>query len=260
MQVVNRILDIIDRVAKEREGIRLKEISSDLDLPYSTTHRLVTLLEKREYLEHDPDSRRYFIGFKVLELHGQLVSRLEIVDQATPIMHELREQLGEFVHLARLVGHEVMYLKSIEGTRQAGFYTPPNGHRAPAHCTSLGKAILAYLPKEEIKAILTASALARLTPNTITTEDELLADLEKVEARGYAVDDMEYAEGVRCVGAPVFNHEGKVVAAISLAAPSMRFPEHEIEEKGALVAKAARSISARLGQTNTSGAIRSDVL
>ncbi len=246
VQVINRVLDILETLADKREGFRLTDLANEVKLPFSTTFRLVTLMARRDYVEHDPESRRYFLGLKLLQLRGQVLSRLELVDQATPVMRELMQETGEVVHLAILHEGHAVYVRSLEGPRSP-FMSTPLGYRAPVHCTSLGKALLAHLTEKEVRAIVNERGLQAFTANTIVTVRRLLTELEETRARGYSVDDLEQYEGLRCVGAPVFGHFGKVIAAISIAAPSMRFSREKVEPFGRLLVTAASAISTRMG-------------
>jgi DNA-binding IclR family transcriptional regulator len=158
----------------------------------------------------------------------------------------LNAELDETVHLTVLEGNEVLYVDCLESSKRLRTYSVI-GVRAPLYCTSVGKAILAFLDNEEQNRILDTITFEKFTENTITDKSFLKDELRTIAQRGYAVDNMEHEEGLRCVGAPIRNHAGKVFAAISVSGPSQRITLGNVSEIGKVVIAQAESISKQLG-------------
>jgi DNA-binding IclR family transcriptional regulator len=165
---------------------------------------------------------------------------------ALPFMRKLLETFRETVNLGVLYQGEVVYLQILESTRSMRMSAQP-GQRNPVHCTALGKALIAYLPEADLQAIVALRGLPALTPRTITTLEQLQAELARVRSRGYAIDDIENEKGVRCVAAPIFNHQDEVIAAISLSGPADRMSYTQMEVMGKELLAGTRAISQRLG-------------
>ena len=163
-----------------------------------------------------------------------------------PALQQLVEQTGETAHLCMLEGSEVVYVAKVESKQTLRM--PSNvGRRNPAYCTGVGKAILAHLPENEIEAYFERTPFRTFTKKTIVEPTKLRKELKEVRVRGYSVDDEEISEGLCCVGAPVRDFSGKVIAGISVAGPKMRIPKGKIPELGARVVNAANSISLQFG-------------
>lgn len=226
-------------------GLTLTELAHRLGMHRTTLFRFLVTLRVRGYIERDPDTDRYRLGIGVLTLAASLLNNLDIRRIARPVLLELRNSTQELVHLAVLSEDGVVTVDRFEGQRSLSLQTEV-GARRPAYCTASGKAILAHLPGPRVSAIL-AGGMPAVTPRTITTPEAMFRHLDEVRRLGYAIDDEERTEGVRCVAATVFGHDGEVVAAISLAAPTIRFPPERVTAVGEEVAVAAATISRRLG-------------
>ena len=246
VQSIERALDILESVSAADGGISVKEVSARLGLPFSTVHRIMALLAHRGYLEQDKSSKRYWLGMGVLLLRGAFLRTARLEDVGYTLLRELARATGEACHLAVLYGGEVVYVRTAEGSNVSLLYTPP-GKRAPVHCTSLGKAMLSRLPLTEVRKIVEQKGLPAMTPNTIRSWEELVEELARVRERGYAVDDEEFELGVRCIGAPVLDYSGRVVAAISVAGPSVRLNRERWPELALAVMRTAEAISSTLG-------------
>ena len=250
IQSVDRVLAIIEAVSDSDRGLRPTDVVDQLGLTLSTAHRLMAHLAYRGYLELDPDTKRYHLGIKILLLRGSLLRSAKLEDTAGPVMRELAELTGETSHMAVYYEGEVVYLRTMEGPRTT-FRVTPVGKRSPVYCTSLGKAMLAFLPAEAYRDVVFHRGMPRLTPYTITTPEAMAEELQRVRERGYAVDDQEQELGVRCVGVPIFDHSEKVVAAISLAGPSSRVTPERVADLAALLCARAEGLSRRLGFTGS---------
>jgi DNA-binding IclR family transcriptional regulator len=216
-----------------------------LGLAKSTVHRLATTLVEYDFLEQNRETGKYRPGLALFEL-GTLVRRkMDVMSEAQAEIHSLAEATGETVQLAILDHLSVLYIR-IRESHQAVRLSSGLGSRAPAHCTGVGKAILAYQPQEVVRQV-TDAGLKRYTENTITSAEALVQELATVRARGYAIDDEEMEIGLRCVAAPIRNHTGEVVAAISVSAPVQRMSKKSVATTAPNVIAAADSISRRLG-------------
>jgi DNA-binding IclR family transcriptional regulator len=235
----------LDLFTPERPEWRMTDIARALEMPKSSAHALVSTLAEIGLLTVTP-SGRYRLGLGLLSFSERVRASLDIIKHAAPAMQELAHSTREAVLLATLDRHEVVYIDRVEGThpavRLAGVR---QGSRVPAHCTAVGKVLLAYRDPTEMRKLMEASAFRRFTPATITSLDELEEALVTVRARGIAFDMQEVVPGVACVAAPITDRYGSVIAAMSLSIPAYRFPKNGQELADALVAAAA-TVSARV--------------
>jgi IclR family KDG regulon transcriptional repressor len=246
VQVLDRALAIIDALTDGRDDATLADLAERVKLHKSTVHRLVSILERHRIVERDAQTGRYRLGLRLFELGTIAVGRFNIRDRAHPYLERLLFEVDETVHLCGLDAGEVLYLDKIEPSRSVRMASRI-GRRNPVHCTSVGKAMMAYLPDQEQDAILRKHGLRRLTAKTITTPAELKAELRTIRERGYALDNEENEEGVRCIGAAVLDHTGHPVAAISVSAPSFRLPLEKVPVVAESVCRASRAFSEELG-------------
>jgi IclR family acetate operon transcriptional repressor len=173
------------------------------------------------------------------------LDQLDIRTEALPVLRGLGERTGETVHLGVLDGSDVIYIEKIESTHAVRMFSRI-GHTMPAYSTGIGKAILAHLSPDELAQALPEELEPR-TPATITERVKLVRHLADIRRRGYSTDDVENEDGIRCVGAPVFDHSGRACAGISIAGPESRVTPDQFPELGALVGEAAMSVSRRIG-------------
>ncbi len=241
-----RILDILGR----SEGLGVTRISQLLNLPKSSVHDILSTLQSEGLVEKNYERNNYCLGLKLFELGNMARNNLELRRIATPFLKSLNHDLDETVHLTILDGWEVLYIECFESTKRLRTYSVI-GVRAPLHCTAVGKAILAFFDEEQVDQMIKAMGLPRFTANTITDRKALDREMALIRERGYSVDNMEHEEGVRCVGAPIRNHEGEVIASISVSGPSQRMVPDKDGETGRLVIGKAEEISRRLGFKET---------
>lgn len=225
--------------------IGISNLARRLSLGKSTVHRLASSLVEAEFLEKNPETGAYRLGLALFEL-GMLVRRkMNIVNEARPYLRALMERTGESVHLTVLDHASVLYVNNI-ASPQAIRMQSNLGARVPAHCCSEGKAMLAYRPAEMVEQIIAAGLAAR-TPKTIVKPQRLRAELALVRGRGYALDDEELEIGLRSAAAPIRDHRGEVVAAVSIAGPVQRVSRKSLLRFAVEVVDAGRAISQRLG-------------
>ena len=228
---------------KTKMGIT--EISKMLKIPKSTSHSIVSTLEKEGILEKDLESNKYYLGIKLFELGDKARENFELRNVAISYLKELNEMFDETVHLTIPEDGEVLYIECFESTKRLRTYSVI-GVRAPMYCTAVGKAILAFLPDNEIDKIINESELKKFTKNTITDKEKLKLELQKIRKNGYAIDNMEHEEGVRCVGAPIKNKSGYPLASISISGPSQRITDELIPKLAFHTIRVANTISERI--------------
>lgn len=223
----------------------ISALATRLGLAKSTVHRLASTLVEYDILEQNRETGKYRLGLALFEL-GTLVRRkMDTASESRAQMYQLVQSTGETVQLAVLDHLSVLYIRILE-SRQAVRMSSIAGSRAPAHCTSVGKVLLAHQSADVVKQIID-NGLPRFTEHTITSPDLLMEELASVRQRGYAIDDEEIEVGLRCIAAPVRNHSGSVIAAISVAAPVQRMSKKNLQTTVPTVTAAAESISRRLG-------------
>jgi len=250
---VDRALNILENVAHRRDGLTNSEISHKLAIPKSSASYILRTLERRGYLHRDPASERYRLGLKILSLGGDAQSNLDIADVALPFMRSLVERVHLTAHLAVLDQGEAVYIEKVEAP---GFFKVNTwvGRRMYLHSTSVGKALLAWLPKQELEAIVRQQGMKKRTPKTIHTASRLLADLELVRVQGYAVDDEENSLGARCLGAPIFDSTGNVTAALGVSGTLTQLDEENLPKVADVLKETARRISRQLLRSGAAGA------
>jgi IclR family transcriptional regulator, KDG regulon repressor len=246
VQVVDRALALLDILAKQRGGCGLADMCLHLQLNKSTVHRLLMVLEQHRMVEKDPETGRYRLGLKLFELGSKAISGLDLAERVRPHMHRLQRETGETVNFAILDKCEVLYLEKVDSQNHLRIAAVV-GDRCPAYSTALGKSILASLPEEDVDKILHSVKLQARTPTTLTSLAAIREELRITRNRGYAIDDEENMEGVRCVAAPVRDHQGHPVAAISVAGPAIRVTKNCIPKLAIEVVGSARAISCEMG-------------
>jgi IclR family acetate operon transcriptional repressor len=245
VQPVYKALQVLRCLGDERRELALSEICYRVDLPKTTVFRYLQTLCASGFVTHDTDTDLYRIGLRVWELGQSLHEPLRIRDIALPPMRNLRDHFNETVNLGILDGPEVVYLEIIESRRSLRMQAQLGG-RDPVYSTALGKAVLAFKPEEHWILHLPNDLAAR-TDRTVTSLANLRQDLVQVRERGYALDDEENEEGARCIAAPVLNHQGQPIAAVSLSAPVSRMSDRLLPKAAAAVIETATTLSQRLG-------------
>lgn len=245
LKLLQKTLDVLDLFNEPGREYGVQEIYSRLKYNRTSLFRIIKNIEEAGLLERDAESRKYRLGYKLFVL-GSMVEPYSCIRRiAKPLLEKLGAQLDETVQLVVLHRDEALYIDRIEGTRAIRAVTTI-GTRFPAHCTGVGKVLLAALPDLHLKQIIKARGLRQFTPNTLTTFERLHAELDKVRLNGYAIDNEEAEVGLKCVAAPLFDSKGRVVAAISISGPRDRFQEDRIPVLVAAVKATAKKISADL--------------
>ena len=243
---VERVFTLLELLGAGDESLGISELARRSELPVGTVHRLLATLNQLGYVEQDLETRKYALGIRFLHLRGAVAKRLKLGEQAMPIMKALMRRVNETVHLAVLSEGEIVYIDRIEGFQTQNMYTQI-GKRGPAHCTALGKTLLAYLPEAAVDQVIATRGLTGYTFRTLTTAAALKQDLSLIRQRGYAVDDLESDISVRCLAAPIRDYGGRVVAALSISGPASHIRPERDAELVKEVSWAAHQISAGLG-------------
>ena len=246
IQSVERAVAILNAFSAEEPELGVTELADRLDLHKSTVHRFLVNLEAAGLVERNRHTARYRLGLRIFELGGLVLQQMSLWDEALPFLEGLVRDSGETGHLAVLDGGEAVYIEKVEA-RKALRIPSAIGRGYPAHATSLGKLLLAHLTADARDLVLAERGLSRCTPNTITGRDRLNTELDLIRSQGFAVDDEEYEEGLRCIGAPIVGHTGHVVAAIGIGGPVTRVTPQRVGELAELVMSAAASLSRRMG-------------
>ncbi|GHH84141.1 transcriptional regulator [Streptomyces sulfonofaciens] len=245
---VTRALDILELFLDGDGTLSAPEIVRKLQLPRTTVHELVTTLVARSYLVPLPDTPgRYRLGVRPYQLGSRYAEQLDLAAEGRQVARLVAETCDETVHVAILEDTDVIYIAKVDSTHAVRMVSAA-GRRLPAHCTSVGKMLLASLPEAELAARIPDDArLSAMTPNSITDPAALRTALVEIRARGTAVESRESNPDVSCVAAPVRDRSGRVVAALSISVPMSRWSDERRAELARLAAKGAADLSERLG-------------
>lgn len=246
VQSVERAIALLELLGQSDHHLGITEIAEKSKLPVATVHRLLSTLVKLGYAEQNAESHKYTLGIRMLHLRGAVIGQVKLGVEAMPIMKMLMKRVDETVHLAVMSEGEIVYIDRVEGLQTQGMYTRI-GKRAYAHCTALGKVMLAFMPDGVWRDTVKRHGLPRLSPTTITTVDSLLEEMERIRRRGYAIDEGETGEKVRCIAAPIRNYRGDTIAAMSVSAPRDQLHPGRDKEISEAVLWATRLVSERLG-------------
>jgi DNA-binding IclR family transcriptional regulator len=237
-----RVLELL----AEKGALSVTKVAEHLGLNRTGSHRFLATLRELGYVEKNHDNR-YELTFKMLEFGMKMANRFEIRREARPYMQELSLAYRETVNLGFRDGLDILHLDKIDSLEILRMDSPV-GSRAPAYCTALGKACLAFLPENELDVLLNGVKLKLYGPNTITSKKRLRQELEKIRNQGYAIDNEELAYGLRCVAAPIFDHTGLPRYSISVSGPSMRLTEKRMQQVQKKVRKVCSELSGRMGE------------
>ncbi|MEW2521886.1 IclR family transcriptional regulator [Actinacidiphila alni] len=243
VQSLERAFDLLERMADAGGEVGLSELSTSSGLPLPTIHRLMRTLVSCGYVRQQAN-RRYALGPRLIRL-GETASRL-LGTWARPFLAELVEATGETANMALLDGDEVVYVAQVPSRHSMRMFTEV-GRRVLPHSTGVGKALLADVPPQDVRALLARTGMPALTERTITEPDAFLAELERIRALGYAVDDNEQEVGVRCLAVTV--PDSPTMAAISISGPAGRVTEAATDKIIPVLHQVARELSAALANT-----------
>ena len=243
--VLTKVLSIFELLDRAPGGLQLRNIADQTGLNKSTAYRFLAHLERAGYLVRDLTGA-YLIGPRLVHLGANSTYQATISRLSRPVMEDLWRETDETVNLGALDGTEVLYIDVMESPHHFRL-SSQKGMRRAINCTALGKAVLAWLPPATRDELLAHCRFEKRTPHSITQPSELLAELGRIQRRGYAVDNEEVETGACCVAAPIFDSSGLIAASISVAGPVTRMGHNRIPTIAGLVTGAAARISRSLG-------------
>lgn len=246
VQSVDRALQILGILGLKKEGYGVTELSKEIDLNKTSVYRMLSTFVRHGYVEQDLETERYKLGYKVLELSSMLLESIDLRVEAKAFLKELEQFTNEVIHLVVYDRGEVVYIEKLEGNETLRMHSKV-GRRAPMHCTSVGKVILAYLPSSEVTKIFEEYKLEKHTIHTITEKEALYNHLVDIRNKGYALDLEENEVGISCISTPIFDRSGKVIAAVSISGPTTRMTNETMNELKDKMIEVSKKISARLG-------------
>lgn len=245
-QSVWRAIKILEFLAIADGPVELKNISQIVGLNKSTAYRFLAALMEEGYVQQNSLNGKYSLGSKVTWLAAHYLDKIEVRSIAVPLLRELARSTGETIHMAILDRDEVSYIEKIDGHPTVRMASRV-GTRSAAHCTALGKVLLSYQPEEEWKRYVTEVGLQPRTPHTIIDPDLFYEELRRVRSQGYAFDNQEAEDGIRCVAAPIYDAGNNVIAAVSISGWTLTMTTERTSSLVQDIQKTANSISQHLG-------------
>lgn len=240
-----KALRVLDIVAASPAGLKLPEVAATLMAEKITTYRILLTLQQAGYVVKDTETRRYRVSYKLVSLSRNLLAENEVTGLILNSMRELTRETQETLHYSVLDGYETVLVHRVKGSQLVSVDFQI-GDRASLHCTSIGKVLLAYQKPDFVDAFLAAS-LKPLTEWTITDPRRLRAEIAKIKSQGYALDDHEFADNMRCVAVPIFENGGIVRSGISMTGPDSRFTMEKLLDLKKSLLEAALTLSRQLG-------------
>ena len=247
-----RASHILKCLSGGKSHFKMSELARHVGLDRSTTYRILLSLERTGFVEKDEKAGTYSLGLAAFEIGNAYLSQMDLIQICRPIMADLAQKVQETVHLAVLSDTEIVYVDKADSPRSLGVMSKM-GQRAPVYCTALGKTLLAFQPGHEQSRIIHDIRLIPLTPRTITSKQKLVEELKGIRKQGYALDRREIEEDVECIGAPIRNHIGDVIAAISISGPRRKIHTPDEKQFVSLVTEAAAFISSKMGYRDKPG-------
>ena len=241
VRAVERAIDVLGVIKTRGRGVGVSEISCELDLAKSTVHRLLVALSKKGMVRQDHNTGRYLFGHRILEMAHAASQHWDVISLAVPYLEELRDRTGETAALALKVGLRYTYVTQVVSPHEYRV-NPVLGHHYPLHWAATGKAILAYVTDQEFNACLQLVPQLHSTPRTVTDPDAILAQLEELRHRGYAVSFGERNPGSSAVASPILDRQGYAHAAACLIGPESRVGDMDLPSLGMIVAEITQKI------------------
>jgi DNA-binding IclR family transcriptional regulator len=256
--LINSILrasTVLRCFSKEGSHFKISELARQLHLDRSTTYRILLSLEKCGFVEKDEKTGEYSLGMAAFEVGNAFIRQMDFVKISKPIIADLALSVQETVHLAVLSNTEIVYVDKADSPRTLGVISKI-GQRGPVYCTALGKVLLAHQPQAELTRIIQEIKLRPYTKNTITSKKVLAEELKEIRKKGYSLDRREIEEDVECIGAPIRDHRGEVIAALSISGPQKKIATPNEGQFVNQVVKAAALISSKIGYREEGKEIR----
>jgi len=245
VRAIERALQILDCFDARNPDLGLTEIAQRVGLHKATTHRIVATLLNRGYLVRSPDNQKYRLGLRLASLGSLVTSQMNLRRDSLPYLKQLVERFGETSDLSIFDNGEVLYVEVLRSNHALNI-AAAIGQRLPLHCTASGKVFLAHMPPAERGKYLVPPLLS-FTAKTITSPEKLGLQFQEILDKGYGLDDEEMEVGIRAISAPIFNQEGKAIAALSIPSPISRMPDQRILEVAAGLMETTLLCSRRQG-------------
>ena len=243
---LGKALDILAYVAQSPEGAGVSMISDELGINKATVSKVLTTMAKRRFTRKDPQTHRYRLGYRLVELGLNLIESIDLRAAASPHLKRLEKAINEVINLAIYHNGEVIYVDKLEGKKSLRLHSRVGG-RASLTCTAAGKVMMAFLPEPEQNYLKEANPLERRTPKSIQTWEDFEAQCRDIRQQGYALDLEENEEGIVCVGAPIFDYSKRVIGAASVSCPRARCDSQRLMELKDRLVEVCTRISAECG-------------
>jgi len=218
---VGKALTVLDQIASYEQPVRFTELLKNSDFPKATLYRFVQTLLAEGMLSFDSERQTYSLGVRMVRLAHAAWTQSSLAPIARPHLNTLSETIGETIHLAQLDGAHVLYVDKLNAQRPVEMFSQA-GKVGPAYCTGVGKVMMAYLSKPELRSILPQQSFHRFTSNTYGNQKELCAELDEIRKRGFAFDREEHEPGIICIALPVLTQKDRIIAAISVTSTTSR--------------------------------------
>ncbi|NYS24471.1 IclR family transcriptional regulator [Rhodobacteraceae bacterium 2376] len=245
IRALDRAMALLHRLS-QTDGLSLTDLAQEAGESPATVYRVLITLQAHGMVELDPATQLWHVGAGTFRAGTAFLRRTSVVERARGPMARLMRDTGETANLGIEQADEVLFLSQVETHSAIRAFFPP-GTRSPMHVSGIGKALLAWMPATQLEAIVARKGLERFTSSSLVTPEALADDLSATRARGYALDDEERAEGMRCIAAPVFNAHAEPVAGLSVSAPSFRLARADAPQIGGLVQRAAAEVTRAIG-------------
>ena len=246
MKSLHKVLDVIDAIGNAG-SVGIRELSKQIGFPPATTHRIIATLVERRYVKQDPETKKYALSVKFLELGSRVQEQFDLTSVARPHILKLMTESMESVNLAVQDEDEVVYIDHVRSSHSMLQLFTKVGARAPLYCTGVGKMFLSQWDKPEVNAYLARTRRKKFTDHTLVAAKEIKEALSRIRERGYSNDDEEMEKGVQCVAALVRDHRHKPVGAISISGAATRITTDKMTHLGIMVCDCAADISRDMG-------------
>ena len=245
VQTLDRALLLLKTLARS-DGLTLTDLSQQAGLSPATAYRMLTTMEAHGFVRNEEERGLWSVGVETFRAGSAFARGTNVVDAGRPIMRLLMEQTGETANLAIAQDGDVVFVSQIETDEPIRAFFRP-GARGPMHASGIGKALLADLGDDRVRAILQKKGLPGFTDKTLSTPAALLEDLERIRRRGWSLDDEERHRGMRCIAASIYNEHGEAIAGVSVSGPTVRMPDERLAELASQVKRAADAITGAIG-------------
>ncbi|WP_323005279.1 HTH-type transcriptional regulator BhcR [Pseudorhodobacter sp.] len=245
IQAVDRAIDVLEALSKGG-ALTLSELAKRMDQSPATLYRVLSTFQARGMVENEPLTQEWSVGASAFRIGASFLRRSNVTARALPAMRHLMEATGETSNLGIEKSGMVIFISQVETHESIRAFFPP-GTQAPMHSSGIGKALLSTFSDARLHKFLQDGPFEKFTPQTIVTQDGLLSEMQAIRAKGFAFDNEEKSNGMRCIAAPILNFQGQAVAGISISGPSHRVTQDNVAQFGALVKAAAEDVSRSLG-------------